>query len=151
MIPKLEFTAESWPEEYREEVIDALDKQYTLNGNDNIICHPHNANCHIYAFKGYENHRAILLDYGYADTEAAVEKYLQKYIDEPNESYFVEIGLMSMDYEKYYKNGSYINEDGEDTDMDYWDYWDDSDNEPTQEYEGKWVTFSVYILESNTK
>ena len=147
MIPKLEFTAESWPEEYREEVVNALDKQYTLNGNDNIICHPHNANGHIFAFKGYENHRAILLDYGYADTEAAVEKYLQKYIDEPNESYFVEIGLMSMDYEKYYKNGSYINEDGEDTMMDYWDYWDDLENEPTQEYEGNWVKFSVYILE----
>jgi hypothetical protein len=147
MIPKLEFTAESWSEEYREEVTKAFDKQYTLNGNDDIICHPRNANCHIYAFKGYENHRATLLDYGYADTEAAVEKYLQTYIDEPNESYFVEIGLMSMDYEKYYKNGSYINEDGEDTMMDYWDYWDDSENEPTQEYEGNWVKFAVYILE----
>ena len=147
MIPKLEFTAESWPEEYREEVTKAFDKQYTLNDNDDIICHPCNANCHIYAFKGYENHRAILLDYGYADTEAAVEKYLQQYIDEPNELYFVELGLMSMDYEKYYKNGSYINEDGEDTMMDYWDYWDDSENEHTQEYEGNWVKFSVYILE----
>jgi hypothetical protein len=89
------------------------------------------------------------LDYGYADTEAAIEKYLQQYIDEPNELYFVEIGLMCMDYDKYYKNGSYINEDGEDTEMDYWDYWDDdSENKPTQEYEGNWVTFTVYILET---
>lgn len=150
MIPKLEFTAESWPEEYREEVVEALDKHYDLNGNEDIRCHPYNANCHIYAFKGYENYRASLLDYGYADTEAAVEKYLQKYIDEPNESYFVEIGLMSMDYEKYYKNGSYINEDGEDTDMDYWDYWDE-ESEPTQEYENSWVKFAVYILEPKYK
>jgi hypothetical protein len=149
MIPKLEFTAESWPEEYRAEVVEALDKHFDLNGNEDIRCHPHNANGHIYAFKGYENYRATLLDYGYADTEAAIEKYLQQYIDEPNELYFVEIGLMCMDYDKYYKNGSYINEDGEDTEMDYWDYWDDdSENKPTQEYEGNWVTFTVYILET---
>ena len=68
MIPKLEFTAESWPEEYRAEVVEALDKHFDLNGNEDIRCHPHNANGHIYAFKGYENYRASLLDYGYADT-----------------------------------------------------------------------------------
>ena len=148
MIPKLQFTAESWPEEHREEVTKTFNKQFALNGNKDIMCHPCNANCHIFAFKGYENYRTSLLDYGYADTEAAVEKYLQQYIDEPNELYFVELGLMSMDYDKYYKNGSYINEDGEDTEMDYWDYWDNSDDKPTQEYEGSWVKFTVYILES---
>ena len=148
MIPKLEFTAESWPEEYREEAIKTLDRHYILNGNENIVCHPRNANCHIFAFKGYENYRASLLDYGYADTEAAVEKYIQDYIEDPD-PYFVEVGLMSMDYDGYYKNGSYINEDGEDTSMDYWDYWGDSDNEPTQEYEGNWVKFSVYRLIKN--
>ena len=121
--------------------------QYTLNGNEEIICHPHNANCHIFAFKGYENYHTVLLDYGYADTEAAVEKYLQTYIDEPNELYFIELGLMSMDYEKYYKNGSYIDEDGEDTMMDYYDI--EFETEPIQEYEGSWVKFSVYILEPN--
>ena len=36
MIPKLEFTAESWPEEYREEAIKTLDRHYILNGNENI-------------------------------------------------------------------------------------------------------------------
>ena len=118
MIPKLEFTAESWPEEYRAEVVEALDKHFDLNGNEDIRCHPHNANGHIYAFKGYENYRASLLDYGYADTEAAVEKYIQDYIDDPD-PYFVEVGLMNMDYEKYYKNGPYINEDCIDTGRDY--------------------------------
>ena len=54
-----------------------------------------------------------------------------------------------MDYDGYYKNGSYINEDGEDTGEDYWDYWGDSENEPTQEYEGNWVKFSVYRLIQN--
>lgn len=147
MIPKLQFTAESWSEEHREEVTKTFNKQFALNGNKDIMCHPRNANCHIFAFKGYENYRTSLLDYGYADTEAAVEKYLQQYIDEPNELYFIELGLMSMDYDKYYKNGSYINEDGEDTEMDYWDYWDNSDDKPTQEYEGSWVKFTVYILE----
>lgn len=146
MIPKLEFTAESWPEEYREEAIKTLDRHYILNGNENIVCHPNNANCHIFAFKGYEKYRASLLDYGYADTEAAVEKYLQNYIDDPD-PYFVELGLMSMDYEKYYKNGSYINEDGVDTGEDYYDI--EFETEPTQQYEGEWVKFSVYRLTQN--
>ena len=146
MIPKLEFTAESWPEEYREEVIKTLDRHYILNGNENIVCHPNNANCHIFAFKGYEKYGASLLDYGYADTEAAVEKYQQNYIDDPD-PYFVELGLMSMDYEKYYKNGSYINEDGVDTGEDYYDI--EFETEPTQQYEGEWVKFSVYRLTQN--
>ena len=146
MIPKLEFTAESWPEEYRAEVVEALDKHFDLNGNEDIRCHPHNANGHIYAFKGYENYRASLLDYGYADTEAAVEKYIQDYIDDPD-PYFVEVGLMNMDYEKYYKNGTYINEDGIDTGRDYWDI--EFETEPKQEHEGYWVKFAVYRLIQN--
>ena len=146
MIPKLEFTAESWPEEYREEAIKTLDRHYILNGNENIVCHPNNANCHIFAFKGYEKYRASLLDYGYADTEAAVEKYLQDYIDDPD-PYFVELGLMSLDYEKYYKNGTYINEDGVDTGEDYYDI--EFETEPTQQYEGEWVKFAVYRLIQN--
>ena len=146
MIPKLEFTAESWPEEYRAEVVEALDKHFDLNGNEDIRCHPHNANGHIYAFKGYENYRASLLDYGYADTEAAVEKYIQDYIDDPY-PYFVEVGLMNMDYEKYYKNGTYINEDGIDTGRDYWDI--EFETEPKQEHEGYWVKFAVYRLIQN--
>lgn len=144
MIPKLEFTAESWTEEYREEVTKAFDKQFTLNGNKNIICHPRNANCHIFAFKGYENYRANILDYGYADSEAAVEKYLQDYINDPHTEYFVELDLMSMDYEKYYKNGSYINEDGIDTGRGYYDI--EFETEPTQQYKGYWVTFTIFIL-----
>lgn len=146
MIPKLEFTAESWSEEYRAEVVEALDKHFDLNGNEDIRCHPHNANGHIYAFKGYENYRASLLDYGYADTEAAVEKYIQDYIDDPD-PYFVEVGLMNMDYEKYYKNGTYINEDGIDTGRDYWDI--EFETEPKQEHEGYWVKFAVYRLIQN--
>ena len=81
-----------------------------------------------------------------ADTEAAVEKYLQDYIDDPD-PYFVELGLMSMDYEKYYKNGSYINEDGVDTGGDYYDI--EFETKPTQQYEGEWVTFAVYRLIQN--
>lgn len=146
MIPKLEFTAESWPEEYRAEAIKFLNKQFALNGNNELICHPRNANCHIFAFKGYENYRASLLDYGYADTEAAVEKYLQDYIDDPD-PYFVEVSLMNMDYDKYYKNGSYINEDGIDTGEDYWDI--EFETEPKQEHEGYWVKFAVYRLIQN--
>lgn len=144
MIPKLEFTAESWNEEDREEVTKILDRQFILNGNEDILCHPDNANCWLYAYKGYENHKAELIDYGYASTEAAIEKFLQIYKDDSNTEYFIELGLMSMKNESYYKNGTYINENGEDTGDDYWNI--EFDEEPKQDYEGCWVTFSVFKL-----
>ena len=51
MIPKLEFTAESWDEEYRDEVVQQLDRQFALNGNEDIMCHPMNANGHYMGFQ----------------------------------------------------------------------------------------------------
>ena len=74
MIPaqKLELNLELWKEEDREEAQKTLGQFYILNGNENIICYPRNANCHFSAYKGYENSVALILDYGYADTEAAI-------------------------------------------------------------------------------
>ena len=85
--------------------------------------------------------------YGYCDTEDALAKYLKSYIDDTENSYFVEIGGMSMDYEKYYKNGSYINKDGIDTEEDYYDYIDEHpEMEVQQDYENKWIQFTIYKL-----
>ena len=89
-------------------------------------------------FKKYE--RPKYSDYGYCDTEDALIKYLQKYIDS-EDNYFVNVGLLSMDNEKYYKFGSYINENGIDTESDY-----DWDNEGKQQYEGYWIRFTVSKL-----
>lgn len=79
-------------------------------------------------------------DYGYCDSEEALAKYLQKYIDSPD-NFFVEVGLLDMEYEKFYKFGSYINADGVDTGNDY-----DWDSDAVQQYPGFWIRFNVTKL-----
>lgn len=150
MIPneKLELNLELWEEKDREEVQNTLGECYALNGNKHIICYPKNANCHINAYKGYENCCALIYEYGYADTEAAIEKYVQQYIDDPNNEYFIEIGLMSKDYEKYYKNGTYIDENGIDTGEDFYDIYTDG-FEPEAQYENSWVVVTIFKIERN--
>ena len=84
--------------------------------------------------------------YGYCDNDDALVKYLQPYIESPNE-YYVAVSLMSKDYEKYYKNGSYINKDGIDTDEDYWIYTDEHpEMVGEEEYENAWLQFTIYQL-----
>ena len=146
MIPKLTFTAANWAPEHREEAERILGKCYILNNNEDIWVYPHNSNCHIESYIGCENCRAYLLDYVYADTEAAIEKYLKRYIDDPDNKYFVEAGLMSKDYEKYYKNGPYVNADGIDTGQDFYDIYTNEEDEPETDYENAWVTVSIYII-----
>ena len=54
---------------------------------------------------------------------------------------------MDMDYEKYYKNGSYINKDGVDTELDYYEYIDEHpEMEVPQDVENKWITFIIRKL-----
>lgn len=146
MIPKLTFTAANWAPEHREEAELVLGRYFILNKNEDIWVYPRNFNCHIESYIGCENCRAYLLDYGYADTEAAIEKYLQRYIDDLDNKYFVEVGLMEKDYEKYYKDGPYINSDGIDTGQDFYDIYTNTEDEPETEYENSWVTVTIYII-----
>ena len=84
--------------------------------------------------------------YGYCDTQDALKKYLKKYV-ESVDNYYVHFGVMSLEYEKYYKQGSYINKDGIDTEDDYWPYIDEHpEMKVDQEFEGKWLTFSIRKL-----
>ena len=54
---------------------------------------------------------------------------------------------MSMDYEKYYKNGTYINKDGIDTGADYYNYIDEHpEMKVPQEIENKWICFTIRKL-----
>lgn len=85
-------------------------------------------------------------EYGYCDNDAALVKYLQPYIESPDE-YYVTVTLMSKDYEKYYKNGSYINKDGVDTEDDYWTYADEHpEMVGEEEYKNSWLQFTIYKL-----
>ena len=89
-------------------------------------------------------------DYGYCDNEGALETYLRSYIEDKENNYFVNVGLLSMDDEKYYKHGSYINKDGINTETDYYEYIDEHpEMEIDQQYEGRWLRFSIVkLLES---
>ena len=102
MIPKLEFTADSWREEDRNEATKIFSKYFNLNGNPDIRCWRKNTNMP-FAYVGCENKMFLMDEYGYADSESAIEKYLKPFINDKNNEYFITLGLMSMDYENYYK------------------------------------------------
>lgn len=83
----------------------------------------------------------------YCDTEDALIKYLQQYVNDKENSYFVKVGSMSMEYDKYYKEGSYINKDGEDTGDDYYSYIEQHpEMEVEQDFENQWYTFNIFKL-----
>lgn len=145
MIPKLKLNLENWAPEHREDAKRVLDVDITINGNKDIICHKRNANCHIECYHGCEKCKALIYEYGYADTEAAIEKYLKQYIDDKEHNYFVEVGIMSKDYEKYYKNGTYIDANGIDTGEDFYELYD-VDEEPKTDYENAWVTVTIFKI-----
>lgn len=146
MVPKLIFSSESWDPKHREDVDRLFAKHFTLNNNEDIWYWKRNSNVHMFAYKGYENCKAVLLDYVYADTEAAIDKYVQKYVNDLDNEYYIEVGLLSIDNEKYYKSGPYVNAEGKDTGFDYWDFYDSADD-VTRDYEGYWVSITVYLIQ----
>lgn len=93
-------------------------------------------------YKEFKKTKRESVEYGYCSTQAAMAKYLQKYADDPDKNYYIYAHMLSMDNEKYYKFGSYINNDGVNTEDDY-----DWDNEEEQQFENEWIAFSVYELE----
>lgn len=87
---------------------------------------------------------------GYCDTEESFAKLLQKYVDDKENNYFVNVGFMDMDREKYYKVGSYYNKEGIDTELDYYDYISKHpEMKVKQSYENKWITFMIHRLSKN--
>ena len=85
--------------------------------------------------------------YGYCDTEESLAKYLKKYREDKENDYFVNVGLLEMDNEKYYKFGTYVNKEGENTDMDYYVYIDEHpDMKVDQDVKENWITFCIYKL-----
>jgi len=98
-------------------------------------------------FNEVKSIKGSLIDYGYCDTEDALIKYLEPF-KKDSKKYFLDISLLSMDNEKYYKFGSYINKDGVDTEDDYW-YWIDEHPEykVPQQFEGRWIHFEISEIE----
>lgn len=88
--------------------------------------------------------------YGYCDTKRALVRYLKPYLEDKDNDYYVSIGFLNMDNEKVYKFGSYINEDGEDTEGDYSEYIrTNPEIRVEHEFIGDWLTFSIRKLIKN--
>ena len=96
-------------------------------------------------FKSYKRGEKYV--YGYCDNEDALATFLQKFVDS-TENYFVNIGGLDMECEKYYKWGSYIDKFGNDTGTsDYYEYLDEHpEYETEQQVPGKWIRFSVHRI-----
>ena len=153
MIPKLTLDIDSinsqWKEQEGVDFVKKLCKPITLkDGTEAYRCDNNWVDMKVFnEFKEISN-LSEFFEYGYCDTEDSLVKYLQKFKDDKENNYFVEINTMSMDYEKYYKNGSYINKDGVDTEEDYYYYIDEHpEMEVPQDVEGEWITFAIYKLE----
>lgn len=85
-----------------------------------------------------------LLDYGYCDTEEALEKYLQTYFQDPDHYYFINFGFMPLDYEKPWKMGSYVNKDGIDTEDGYWNWIETHPaDKGMQQFPGLFITYAI--------
>ena len=153
MIPDLtvdmEMVAKNWPPKAQRATLKIIENSCVLRGTDFQV--------HCFAdfwvpmgvFKEFNKLAPVgdFYEYGYGDTEEAIGKYLRKYADDKENNYFVEVGLLDMDNEKYYKFGSYINKDGVDTEDDYYSY---ITNHPSmkvkQDFKGQWIRFSIRKL-----
>lgn len=137
----------------REETENFVKRMKGFNLTDNLHCYPMNTNCFNFVYEEIPagSRQPRLIDYGYAATSEAIEKYiLPLYGDSDPQYYMVEINLIPKDYEKIYKEGTYINLKGEKTNRD-WDDVEGIDEELKHlEVEGKFIGFGIHILENFT-
>jgi len=153
--PNLEQIEKGWKTKKDRKVV--LDHVHGIKLTEDFN-HAYLQNTNIYValgiFKGYEDIRVQpkLEDYGYALTGEAIKKYvLSNFGDSDPTEYMLEISVMPFDYEKYYKNGSYIDLDGNDTGNDFFDQPDYKELEKKAELPGYWISFTVLKLRPDNK
>lgn len=150
MIPKLIFDKEKNRKGYRgtDEEFEKFCKLFDTFSEFSFDAYHDNANCLLSCFDGYEDwHQPHIVDYGYALTPEAVEKYiLANYGDNNPNKYFIEVGLMSFDHEKPWKQGTYIDKDGNNTQEDYYDVEGIEEEMKHPYIDNRFITFSVHDL-----
>jgi len=101
-----------------------------------------------WCFKGHvtANGNLKMIDYGYALDAGSIEKWLDANFANDENEYLVSCDLMSMDYEKYYKNGSFINQDGIDTGHDFYDEKNYKQLEKQALVKNHWITVVVFDI-----
>lgn len=149
LTPDTEYIQSNWPEDCWKEVekiIEAVALDKLEYGIPVYSCEDYWVKLGV--FKEFNGMAPMsdYFEYGYCDTQESLRKYLQPLI-ESEENYFVTVGGMSMDNEKYYKQGTYINKYGVDTGEDYWPYIEaHPEMKIEQEFNNKWLTFSIRKL-----
>lgn len=150
MIPLLTIDENSIRENWKRKVDQAWVKRYcdVYVAKDNIpLYYCDDTWVNMGVFKEYKKTISPAIEYGYCDTEVSLIKYLQQFKDDKENNFFVSIGGLDMDYEKYYKFGSYINKDGVDTRDDYYSYIDKHpEMQVKQDMENCWIKFIIYKL-----
>lgn len=99
--------------------------------------------------KGFEDKdTGFPVDCGYGLTFESLNKYLGNHYGENNRNeYLVCVHTLPMENEKVYKNGNYINLNGDNTNSDYYDYTDF--NKANADIENTFIGFDIFLLKSN--
>lgn len=95
-----------------------------------------------------EKYRPILDDWGYCPSEYALVQFLNKKgIVESETPYMVTAHLVKTEVAEDDESYTYyINEEGEETDMEYYDYQEEY-GKPVTQYEGYLIKYRIFILE----
>ena len=84
-------------------------------------------------------------DYGYCPTEESLIKYLQKYVDDPNNNFLIQVNLVDVDYVQEFQH--FIDNYGNQTNYDFYEYVDEF-GMPDIEYERNLIHYVIYKLEN---
>lgn len=150
MIPKLIFDREKNRQNYNgtdkdfEEFCILLDTFSEFS----FDAYKEGTNCLLNCFNGYEDwNQPNILDYGYALTPEAIDKYIiSNYNDNNPNKFLIEIGLMSFDYDKPWKCGTYVDKEGNNTYEDYYNIDSVKDEMKNSYINNCFITFGVYDI-----
>ena len=152
MIRKLEINDNAiiskWTDEQDREYV--REKLNTFVNEFNIPVYFKGSEYFIHCFDGYEHmtYPPLPVDYGYGLTFKSLEKYLNDKYGNDNDEYFIVAYTMPMDYEKYYRNGYFIDLYGINTGNDFWILSDANKLAKIEDIENTWIAYVVYKLKN---
>ena len=155
MIPKFTVRKEFYDEllDKSEETIEyfkRFEEPYDEFKNYGIAVYPNHAELHLSKDgNGQFNERyyAMIDDWGYCPSENALVQFLRKNgIVDSETPYMVTAHLVKTEVAEDDESYTYyINEEGEETDMEYYDYQKEY-GKPVTQYEGYLIKFRIFIL-----
>lgn len=155
MLPELEIDIERVKKDYpqkedQENITETLQK---FDNFTSIPVFPVMAEYFANYFIGHENIDSDLeiVDYKYGLTIESIEKYITNEYSDDADEYLIVGTIMSMDYEKYYKNGTFVDLDGNATYEDFYDIKNWEELKKKADFGNHWIRFTVYNLNKSSK